>query len=788
MHRLFILGMIVLMLAACGPRSPELPPTAGPSPTPQPAGSPGAAPTETPAVPTASTTPPTPSAVPPTPRAAAPHAAIIYQLTSDGSIQLLDPASGAGLALADPTQPEQRLPWSYAPNGQTIAVVTGRWDDRSGTVERASLWTVDVNGSNPRKLLDLVPASIAQPLADLQLTLTGEQFQTLAWTPDGVTIVVASAHEGQADLYAIAADGSTVRRLTETPDLEFQAAIAPDGSAVAYGSAASFGTGAGWSDPGAWMQPLSGGERSTIVVQEPDAATAATEIAGWSGQHAVALSYDNVQNAATLWAAAANSEPIKLNQSAGTIFWDLSQNTLAFVAGQQQGQSMQSVLWSWRGGDTAATQLSAVADVTQIALSPSGNAIALCSGVTTQSLKLWDGALRELGAGACERLVWSDGAQIAVGGATSDAAARIVETTTAQAEPLPGGAIPIGWNGPTFYFFTPLADNSGWQLQARSDSQDTPIGTPVAGLPSNPRLISSATPLPPAPTSTPVPTAVPQPTAAPTDQPTPAPTAPPSAGLEQLRERLAALIDGWAGEHAVSVTDLQSGATISVNGARPQLAACTIKIVLMMAVAQDIEAGRYSEADVASLVRSAMGPSNTAPARELLQIVGDGEIGAGIRRVNEIMWSLGATKSILTHPPGYYWEEYGYADSHGTSENRVTSDDLNLILSKLYRGEALSTWATEYVLASLTIAPDWMDHALGSPLPAGTRLYHKIGQLYEPENTWNDAGIVVFERGGQQRAYVISYLGSYGATWQDSYAHATSLSDATWRYFGAAYQ
>ncbi len=207
----------------------------------------------------------------------------------------------------------------------------------------------------------------------------------------------------------------------------------------------------------------------------------------------------------------------------------------------------------------------------------------------------------------------------------------------------------------------------------------------------------------------------------------------------------------------------------------------------MMAVAQDIEAGRYTAEEVDGLVRSAMGPSNTAPARELLQIIGDGDIGAGIRRVNEIMWSLGATTSILTHPPGYYWEEYGYAASHGTSENRVTTNDLNLMLSKLYRGEALSVWATDYVLHSMTIAPDWMDAALREPLSAEARIYHKIGQLYAPENAWNDAGIIVFERGGQTYAYVISYLGSYGASWQESYAHTQTLSATAWQYFSTTY-
>lgn len=794
MRRFLILVLLVALLAACGPGTPAQRPTSSPATTPvasaahstaQPA-------TSTPNNPAPSSTPTSVTSAPATLPPAAPQAAIIYQLYNDGSIQVIDAASGIGLALADPTQPEQRIPWSAAPNGQTIALVSGRWNEKSGQIERASLWTVDVNGANPRKLLDLVTEPINPQFADLQLTLTGERFQSLAWTPDSSTIVAASAHEGQPDLYAVAVDGSGVRRLTQTTELEFQASIAPDGSAVAYGSATTLGTGGGWSNPQVWSQPLSGGERSGVLGAQPGAALAAVEIAGWVGTSVVALTYDQIQNAATLWVAGPNVEPRVLHQSVGTIHWDLSPDLLTFVGSRQEGQSVGSYLWNWRDGEATPTQLTAVEAVTQIAMSPSGAEVALCTGANQQSLKLWNGQLRDLGSGPCDRMVWSAAEQIATGGSTSDATARIVDGASAQAAPLPNGSLPVGWNGARFYFFAPLADGAGWQLYQRAEGNDTALGNMVSGFPTNPKLITSDTPLPaPEPTSTPAPTveptSVPEPTA-PAAQPTPEPTPPPSAGLEELRGQLAGLIDSWAGEHAVSVTDLQTGQTIAVNGDSPKLAACTVKIAIMMAVAQDIEAGRYSEGDVATLVQAAMGPSYTPPARELLQIVGDGDIGAGIRRVNEIMWSLGATKSILTHPPGYYWEEYGYATSHGTSENRLTTDDLNLILSKLYRGEALSPWATEYVLKSMTIAPDWMDTPLRSSLPAGARLYHKIGQLYEPENTWNDAGIVVFERGGQRYAYAISYLGSYGPTWQDAYTHETTLANLTWQHFNATYQ
>ncbi|NJP04300.1 MAG: serine hydrolase [Chloroflexaceae bacterium] len=256
--------------------------------------------------------------------------------------------------------------------------------------------------------------------------------------------------------------------------------------------------------------------------------------------------------------------------------------------------------------------------------------------------------------------------------------------------------------------------------------------------------------------------------------------------LAPLEAELQAMVDSWPGMHAVSVLDLQTNRTISINGSRPQLSACTIKIPVMIAVAQDIEAGRYTAQDVQALVESMMGPSNTPPARELLRIVGDGDIGRGIQRANQIMWDMGATTSILTHPPGFL-EEYGYAASHGVVDNLLTTDDLNLMLARIYRGELLGPTSNNYLLWSMTIAPDWMDQSLGLPLPEGVKLYHKVGQLYDPHHTWNDAGIVVFQHNDQTYAYAIAYLGSYGAGWQDSYAHAQALSSVVWQFFWRAY-
>ncbi|HBY44947.1 MAG TPA: serine hydrolase [Thermomicrobiales bacterium] len=262
------------------------------------------------------------------------------------------------------------------------------------------------------------------------------------------------------------------------------------------------------------------------------------------------------------------------------------------------------------------------------------------------------------------------------------------------------------------------------------------------------------------------------------------PAVPDSPFMDDLEAELHGMVNGWAGQNAVSVTDLQTGRTISVGGDRQQPAACTIKVFIMVAIAEDISAGKYTTADVEDLVQSAMGPSNTGPARELIRIAGGGDINAGIHRINQIMQRVGMRDSILRHPPDY-WGDYGYGDG----DNYLTADDMNRGLEAIWEGRSgLSDWGRDYVLWSMTLAIPGQQYSLGGPLPDDTVLYHKIGLVYAPYDTWNDAGIVVFNRGGREYAYAISYLGSWGGNWLDAYYHGAEVSAVTWAAFSGEYR
>ena len=261
----------------------------------------------------------------------------------------------------------------------------------------------------------------------------------------------------------------------------------------------------------------------------------------------------------------------------------------------------------------------------------------------------------------------------------------------------------------------------------------------------------------------------------------PTPSAP---AYESLRSELTGLLAAATGNNAVTVLDIQTGERISINGNRRQFAACTIKIPIMIALARDITAGKYSASEIEHLVLPAMGPSLTWHARELIRIIGDGDIGAGVRRANSIMESYGIQDSLLTHPPGYWGEEYGYRTSHGEVENWLTTDDLARLLEGIWNGEGLTPTERSYVLWSLTLATPFLDAAFRNPLPVDVAAFHKIGVLYEPANTWNDAGIVILERDGQEYAYVVAFLSAQNEnTYMNGYYLNQTLNSIVWQTF-----
>ena len=89
-----------------------------------------------------------------------------------------------------------------------------------GGFESGDLWAIDADGSNARRLTDT----------------PGALDRAARWSPDGTRIAFDSNREGNFDVYVMNADGSEVRRITDAPGYDALPSFSPDGRSLVYES------------------------------------------------------------------------------------------------------------------------------------------------------------------------------------------------------------------------------------------------------------------------------------------------------------------------------------------------------------------------------------------------------------------------------------------------------------------------------------------------------------------------------------------------------------------------
>jgi hypothetical protein len=253
--------------------------------------------------------------------------------------------------------------------------------------------------------------------------------------------------------------------------------------------------------------------------------------------------------------------------------------------------------------------------------------------------------------------------------------------------------------------------------------------------------------------------------------------------LLALRDRMQLAVDGyWVdGNFAVAVTDLQTGQTISVHGERQQVAGCIWNLSVIIRTLKDVEEGRYPLEDVEGLIRQTLWASDASSALRLYAKAGDGDHVTGVQRVLDVARGLGLTASIIDHPPAF--PEY----SLGISEpNLVTAEEVNLVLEALYEERLLNAEWTAWLLDAMTRVKPGLNYL--TAYGTGGVVSHKNGFLPDG-STWvdNDAGIVRFERGGQEYAYAITFLSEGVDTKYADIPLGQQLSVMVWEHFDATY-
>jgi beta-lactamase class A len=189
-----------------------------------------------------------------------------------------------------------------------------------------------------------------------------------------------------------------------------------------------------------------------------------------------------------------------------------------------------------------------------------------------------------------------------------------------------------------------------------------------------------------------------------------------------LEERLAMQEGTWA----VYVKDISIDEDLSINNGK-MVSASLIKLFIMAAVLDRIDAGMLADsAQIRALLEQMITVSDNESSNELVAILGDGDFGLGMEKVNEYVLSHGYPDTEQQR------DMKDYRPVPIPEQNYTSVDDCGLLLDRIYHGECISPDADEDMLDLLRAQTRiWK---IPSGLPSGVQSANKTGELPDTEN------------------------------------------------------
>ena len=280
-------------------------------------------------------------------------------------------------------------------------------------------------------------------------------------------------------------------------------------------------------------------------------------------------------------------------------------------------------------------------------------------------------------------------------------------------------------------------------------------------------------------------------------------------GLSTLRQLIIDFLDaegfiydGSSTLASVFALDLMTGEEISILGDVAYSAASTIKLPIMIDFYREL--AREPSAEEAWLLANSLLCSNNASSNLLMEMIGAGDIFAGLHSVTETLQSSGARNSYITAPfiLGVAGQQLGSIAAPATSPNarhdanadpynQTTPEDLGTLFNLLYDCAEYSSGLSAAFPAGeisqrecrqmleLTSAND-LERLLQGGIPVDARISHKNGWVAD---TVGEAGIVYSPNG---RHYVIAVFLWEEREFQDYeklWRLVEEISRAVWNYF-----
>ncbi len=253
--------------------------------------------------------------------------------------------------------------------------------------------------------------------------------------------------------------------------------------------------------------------------------------------------------------------------------------------------------------------------------------------------------------------------------------------------------------------------------------------------------------------------------------------------LAELQSQVQELIDASGLDIAVAFTDLQTGETEGVGIDQPRLTGCTINLLVLIQATLDMQDGLLTMDDADWLVAETIYYSDASLARDLLFLIGGGDLGAGIQRIMDLAQSLGLSSAVYDHPPAFEDEGVGQVD------NTMTPTDMNRLLGMLWRGDILTPEWTQYLLRRMADVSPSLQYLIAAGVGEGATVMHKNG-FYITDDGYgyvdNDAGIVTVQTETGSYSYALSFF-SYVPDGDGEIEPGQEISALVWGYFQAKY-
>lgn len=252
----------------------------------------------------------------------------------------------------------------------------------------------------------------------------------------------------------------------------------------------------------------------------------------------------------------------------------------------------------------------------------------------------------------------------------------------------------------------------------------------------------------------------------------PEPIAYPYPNAPVADEGLQSILDGFVAEHPgewdIYIFNLSRGnyaAVNTVNG-NPMISASLIKLYIMGAVLDQVQAGKLQYWDVYGSIQYMIVLSDNYSANYLIYRLGEGDLEAGFDCVNAFALSNGCEKTSIQRT---------MLDTDSGLENYTGAEDCAQFLKKLYRCLLVSP---EYSKLMMDFLKDQrVNDRIPAGLPEGTVCAHKTGDL--SNISCGDCGIVF----SPNADYILSVINNHSENDPETIEAIASLSAQIYEYF-----